>query len=317
MKRVVLSCALVTLVCGLPLAAAAQNGTLTRTFVSSAGVDGSTPCTIAQPCATFARAYTQTAPNGIIAALDPGKYGPLNITGPVTVNGNGWAAITGTGNTAISINAVSGNVTLSGLEIDGAKAGNIGIQFFSGDSLEISDTQIRNFTGPGISFAPSGTSQLYVSNTLVARNSGTGIIMFPEGSGAGVTTQGLLDHVKAEGNGVDGFSVLNPSDVTQLTITDSVSVGNTGNGITALANGVKMQVIVRNSTINNNTGSGLSALNGAGIIVTRSMVSANHIAYTTNNSNNYATDGEVVTYGDNNFEHNSVLSGAPPTVSYK
>ena len=50
--------------------------------------------------------------------------GPLTITGPVTINGNGWAAITGpaSGN-AITINANSGDkIALIGLEIDGANA---------------------------------------------------------------------------------------------------------------------------------------------------------------------------------------------------
>src|SRR3984885_5333320 len=85
--------------------AQAQNGSLTRSFVSSAGVD-SNPCTITQPCATFAQAYTKIGANGIVAALDPGKYGPLTITGPVTINGNGWSAITGPNEgTAISISA--------------------------------------------------------------------------------------------------------------------------------------------------------------------------------------------------------------------
>src|SRR6202046_2276345 len=89
------------IVAGAP--AQAQNGSLTRSFVSSAGVD-TNPCTITQPCASFAQAYTKVGANGIIAALDPGKYGALTITGPVTINGNGWAAITGTsGNNAIAI----------------------------------------------------------------------------------------------------------------------------------------------------------------------------------------------------------------------
>jgi hypothetical protein len=102
--------------------AQAQNGTLTRSFVSSVGSDLN-PCTITQPCASFARAYTAIGANGIIAALDPGKYGPLTITGPATINRNGWAAVTGTaqGN-GITVNAVSGNVILTGLEIDGAGA---------------------------------------------------------------------------------------------------------------------------------------------------------------------------------------------------
>jgi hypothetical protein len=97
----------------LPAAPAhAQNGSLTRSFVSSSGLDTNS-CMITAPCQTFAEAYTKISANGIIAALDPGKYGPIAITGPVTINGNGWAAITGpaTGtDTAITVTAVSGNV---------------------------------------------------------------------------------------------------------------------------------------------------------------------------------------------------------------
>ena len=49
--------------------AQAQNGSLTRSFVSSSGSD-TNPCTIAQPCQSFAVAYTKISANGIIAALD-------------------------------------------------------------------------------------------------------------------------------------------------------------------------------------------------------------------------------------------------------
>src|SRR5580704_2412687 len=99
--------------------AQAQNGSLTRSFVSSTGVD-SNACTITAPCATFGQAYTKIGANGIIAALDPGKYGPLtNITTGVTINGNGWAAITAPANgVGLTINAGTANVTLIGLEID-------------------------------------------------------------------------------------------------------------------------------------------------------------------------------------------------------
>src|SRR6202047_3629768 len=92
MSRLIIA-AVFALAATLPSAPAQAAGSLTRTFVSSTGVD-SNPYTIAQPCATFATAYNAVQANGIIAALDPGKYGPITITGPVTVNGNGWAAIT-------------------------------------------------------------------------------------------------------------------------------------------------------------------------------------------------------------------------------
>src|ERR1700723_2238915 len=157
--------------------AQAQNGSLTRSFVSASGID-TNPCTITAPCATFAHAYTTIGANGIIAALDPGKYGPLTITGPVTINGNGWAAITGPaqGN-GITVNAGSGNVILSGLEIDGAGAAYNGIVFTSGSSLTISNCIVKDFivnsedsngtSGNGILIAPTfGTINFTIANAV-------------------------------------------------------------------------------------------------------------------------------------------------------
>src|ERR1700722_13909441 len=125
--------------------AQAQNGTLTRSFVSSSGVD-SNPCTITQPCASFAVAYTKVDANGIVAALDPGKYGPITITSGVTINGNGWAAITAAVQSdGITINAGSGHVTLIGLEIDGAGNGYNGIDLNSAGSLTVTNCTLQNF----------------------------------------------------------------------------------------------------------------------------------------------------------------------------
>ncbi len=120
-----------------------------------------------------------------MAALDPGKYGPIAITGPVTVNGNGWAAITGPaqGN-GILINAGSGNVILNGLEIDGAGAAYIGIWFNSGGSLTVTNCSLQNFvntnnngpSGIGIYIAPtSGMYDFAVTNTTVSNSLAYGI----------------------------------------------------------------------------------------------------------------------------------------------
>jgi len=49
----------------LSLSAQAQNGSLTRSFVSSSGAD-SNPCTITEPCASFAQAYTKVGANGVV-----------------------------------------------------------------------------------------------------------------------------------------------------------------------------------------------------------------------------------------------------------
>src|SRR5215472_17152847 len=132
MKRILLSCAIVTTTLALAVPAQA----LVRTFVSAAG-DDRNDCTDANPCRSFARAYSVTAASGVVTALDPGRYGPLIITGPITINGNGWASITApAGGAGIQINtAVNDKVTLTGLNVDGGGACYNGIVFINGASM--------------------------------------------------------------------------------------------------------------------------------------------------------------------------------------
>ena len=175
-------------------------GGLTRTFVSSSGVD-TNPCSIAAPCATFAHAYTLTQPTGIIAALDPGKYGPLIITYPVTINGNGWAAITAPAQgSGITISADVGNVILTGLEVDGAGAAYNGIVFNSGNSLTVSNCIVKDFisadgtSGNGIMIAPTtGAVDFTIVNTVALNNATAGIHYLPASGSAAAT--GAIDHV--------------------------------------------------------------------------------------------------------------------------
>jgi hypothetical protein len=176
MKSHVLSFALlsaIAIVAGAP--AQAQNGSLIRSFVSSTGID-SNPCTITQPCQSFAVAYTKISANGIIAALDPGKYGPLTITGPVTVNGNGWAALTAPANSnGITVNAGGSDlVRLSGLEIDGAGAGNFGVYVNSAGKLDIIDSKIEDFSSTGANglYVPptADVGHVTITNTYVSNN---------------------------------------------------------------------------------------------------------------------------------------------------
>jgi hypothetical protein len=275
-----------SLAAAFPVAAQAQNGSLTRSFVSSSGVDTSA-CTITQPCATFAQAYTKVGANGIVAALDPGKYGPLTISGPVTINGNGWAAITGpSGSSAITVNAGSGSVTLTGLEIDGAGTSSSGIVFNSGGSLNVRDSLIQNSGGDGITIAASVTSGLLVvSNTSVSNNGGNGIRFLS----AAVTS--VLSRVETNGNVGSGISAPNPElPLGSITITDSVSADNgaDGYGCSGTIAEFTLMWVIR-STVVGNSGAGL---NGAGcwIMVRGSMLQRNA-------SGNFA--GITLSFGDN------------------
>ena len=213
--------------------------------------------------------------------LDPANYGSLTVTGPVSIEGHGWAAISPTsGNAAITINAgVGGIINITGVVLDGAAITNTtGIQYNSGGGLTDRDSVIRNFTHDGITFraeqSSSTLNQIQVSNTLVSDNGGNGIAigsMFPG------TTIGVLDRVTMDNNGGgDGLHAMSLSQAITLTVSDSVSANNGGSGIVAASGGTTINVMVRNCTGANNVSMGLQAAAGpATLRVTRSTISGN------------------------------------------
>jgi hypothetical protein len=119
------------------LASAAQ-AAATRTYVASTGLDGnaSSNCPRTSPCKTFAGAYGVTVAGGEIVALDEAAYGPLTITGPLSIFSVTGAIITvQTGTIGFTINAGSSDVViLRNLQISGAAGSSStkGIQVNSG-----------------------------------------------------------------------------------------------------------------------------------------------------------------------------------------
>src|ERR1700683_2832405 len=214
------------LVCLLPAAPAQAQSN--RTFVSAAGSDSNNCATVSTPCRHLANAYAATAANGEIDVLDPANYGALTITGPVTIEGHGWASIAAVSEQeAITINAKAGDkINIIGVVLDGIAITNTtGILFFSGGTLNIRDSVIRNFALYGIIFQPnsSSSSQLFVSNTLVSDNGSDAINISPAGSG---TDTGVLSHVEMENNLGNGLFVSSSTQTINVTITASVSANN-------------------------------------------------------------------------------------------
>jgi hypothetical protein len=156
-----------------------------RTFVSAAGSDSNSCTSSASPCRHFSAAYAATPAGGEIDVLDPANYGSLIITGPISIQGHGWASSSAvSGEPVFTINAnTNDEINIRGVVLDGiGVAGSIGIQFNSGGSLNVQDSVIRNFDSLGIAFVPNGSSALFVSNTLIsdlANANGTGSILPP------------------------------------------------------------------------------------------------------------------------------------------
>jgi hypothetical protein len=302
------------LVCLLP--AAPAQATAARTFVSATGSDSNNCTNVATPCRHLAAAYAATSANGEIYVLDPANYGSLTITGPVSIEGHGWASIAPvTGQAAITINANAGDkINIIGVVLDGTAISNTnGILFNTGGNLTVRDSVIRNFANNGIWFAPNiaNPSQIFVSNTLVSDNGSNGIYIFVAGA---TTTMGALDHVQTENNLGYGLAVSTSSQTVNITVSDSVSANNGNAGILADSlGGTPIGVMVRSSTIANNAADGLQASGtGATIRVTRSTITGNVTGWAN------SVSGVVLSYGDNNIDGNGSANTEPPNpLTYK
>src|SRR6204780_1197108 len=81
------------------LAIAPAHAQATRTWVSGVG-DDANPCSRTAPCKTFAGAISKTSGPGEINCLEPGGFGALTITKPITIDceavSNGGVLVAGT-----------------------------------------------------------------------------------------------------------------------------------------------------------------------------------------------------------------------------
>ncbi len=304
MQRIVLSFVIVAATLFVSLPAHAQ---LTRTFVSSSGVD-TNPCTVAAPCATFAQAYSQVMANGIVAALDPGKYGPLTITGPVTIDGNGWASITAPLNgVGILIEAgTSDNVILRGIAIDGAGVGAGGVEF-GGGALAMIECIIRNMDGDGLLFISGGATleTLAVADSHFIDNSGAGarLITFTSGT---VTASFIRTEFSGNGYGLQLEGFTGSSGTLSATASDSVFANNSFGVVAQVAGGSSVaNLFVTSSQITGNLG-GVIALGAAAnstIWLGKSTVAGNAQGFSIAN-------GVINSYGDNYFADNGTNTGS-------
>jgi len=283
-------------------AASAQS----RTWVSGVG-DDVNPCSRTAPCKTFAGAISKTAAGGIINVLDAGAYGVLTITKAITVQADeNFAGVLSTGTNGFVVNAgASDNVVIRGVSIEGGGSGFNGIRFLAGLSLTVENTVINRVAQSGISFEPSGNSQLYVKNVVI-RNSnfgiGAGILIQPTATG---TAQAMLDNVTVERN-TAGLQVAARSSVT---VVNSSFLRNSGDGVRAAstAGGVTAAVInLANSTVSFNGVAGVRS-DGAGATV---RLSGNSIMSNAGTGILAVNSGSIPSFGNNTNVGNNP-EGAP------
>src|SRR5205807_3000693 len=96
-------------------------GQASRTWVSGVG-DDANPCSRTAPCKTFAGAISKTAGAGEINCLDPGGFGGVTITKPITISSEGFEAgvlVSGTNGIVVNVPNATDVVVIRGLDIEG------------------------------------------------------------------------------------------------------------------------------------------------------------------------------------------------------
>jgi hypothetical protein len=268
-----------------------------RVFVSVNGNDAN-PCTALSPCKTFQRAHDAVLAGGEISVLDTGGYGTLTITKALSIVAVGVEAsiaIPSSG-TGIIINAsASDAINLRGLIIDGAGLGQTGIALIAAQSLVIENCVVRNLTSSGIALAPTSTSNITVSDTVVADNGGHGIYIQPPGGT--ISVKAVFSRVQILHNTLRGIGIFAnnfPFPEIDAIAVDSVSAYNQS-GFYATSNKALLRVF-RSTTFANQWG--VEADSGGTIEVSQSHIGSD--IWTVTNV------GHVYSYGDNS------AGGSPP-----
>jgi Right handed beta helix region len=203
-----------------------------RTWVSGVG-DDANPCSRTAPCKTFAGAISKTASGGEIDALDPGGYGALTITKPITIDGGAFASVlvAGTNGIVVSTAGANDSVTLRNLGFNGIRqtptaAGLNGIRIVAAHAVHVENCAIFGFSQRGISIEVTAPSSVFVKNTVI-RKDGEGIGSFPTGAGSVFLSLSRAYVDENDGHG------LNLSFSTSAVIADSTLNGNGTSGMIA------------------------------------------------------------------------------------
>jgi hypothetical protein len=278
-----------------------------RLFVSPTGND-SNDCSLATPCRNLQAAVYKSVSGGEITVLGTAGYSggaTLIIDRAISIVNPGAfeAGISPpSGGFGIVINAGPNDaVSLRGLTIDGTGVG-AGIKFNTGASLNVQDCIIRHTSGDfPIAFYPNATSNLSVSNSLVADNS-DGIMVNPSGSG---TVTAVFNHVEMNNNG-RGITLfgLNSTGTIKATVAESVAANNSA-GAFAAYSGQVVTLSVFHSVMANNNGYGIFASGtGATLRLAQSEV--------TGNANGWHAEGGgvIASYGDNYIDGNGANTGS-------
>jgi hypothetical protein len=270
--------------------------------VSGVGADAN-PCSRTAPCQTFAGAFSKTASGGIISVLDPGGYGTLTITKPITIDGgtgSGWASTLASGTNGFTVNItvapvapVKNKVILRNINIAGSSSTTLGldgVRFLgsvAGTSLTLENVDIFDFSGDGIEVNRSVAGNLFLKNVRLS-HAGTGIKI---ATSAGAIN-GAFEDVQISDMTSHGLHCQTAT--LTIAIRNFNSSRNGGNGIQS--DGGSCQMSIQDSVIHGNN---------VGISAALGTLRIHNVTMTNNNTN---LTSNVLTSGANRAAGNTTTN---------
>jgi hypothetical protein len=273
-----------------------------QTWVSGTG-DDANPCTRVAPCHSFAGAIAKTAANGEISCLDPGGFGSLVITQPVTINCEAGGAVVQAppGGNGIGI-ATAGLVTLIGLDVEGP--GNIGVSAQGSDlTVIIEHCRVNGFSGTAGVFS-SGTHMTIFNSEIT--NNAVGIEVND--------TTAVIERALVSGNAGNGIYLNTPAAVPGQPVTVRVSQTesshNGGAGFAVQRAGFKATMIIDSSSTAHNA-TGISVAGAAATVAFAQTTIAENLTGVSESSGGVATS-----YQNNLLDGNSATGHAANNGAY-
>lgn len=306
------------LVLGTLMFSAGAFAQATRTWVSGVG-DDVNPCSRTAPCKTFAGAISKTAANGTINVLDPGGFGTLTITKPITIDGGGIAkgGILSSSVNGIVINTPGANdvVRITNLAILGSGTGLNGIKFLDGgilfvDNVRVSDVRAASPNGYALAFTPSGSSQLIVTNSTFDDNTtGGAILVSPGAAGEALVS---IDNTRLLGN----TNGLRANGRTVVSMRNSVVSGNLSSGVLAIGSSTQYSSITLDRCMITNNGAANASAAGVYANGELAVIRLSNNVITGNAYGIRAVfDSKVRSFGNNVLEDNAI-DGNPTSTAF-
>jgi hypothetical protein len=256
----------------LALFAGVSQAQLQRTFVSGLGSDGN-PCTRTAPCRTFTQAISQTSAGGEVVVLDSAGYGPVTITGSISLIAppGVYAGISVFSGDGIDINAgATDTVILRGLTVNNQGSSGNGIVFNTGLKLHVEVCVISGFSSDvGLNLVADHAVEEVIDS--IVRCNGIGINVVASSG----TVRATIDHVRIEAND-NGLLALQGS---QVAVTNSVAAGNKLGGLHAQSlTSASAQMDVEGTTVSGNSTGIFASAEGTGPVqvnIARCVISSN------------------------------------------